>query len=222
MKKVLITGASSGLGIKLSKYLLEKDYFVILHYFNNGDEVNELHNKYKDKSYIVYGDLTNEDVVKNIYQELLSNNIKVDVLINNAAVDHTSEIEEKTKEDFINTYLVNTYAPFLMIKYFGEYINEVSGSIINISSDNTLDMYDEVSLEYDLSKAGLNMLTKIFARKYDKAHINAILFGWLDTKMNNLDDDMKKDTQFVPFDVANKEIEECINTDKNGVIDLCR
>lgn len=217
MKYVLITGASGGLGIHLSKYLLDKGYFVIMLYHNNSKDVLKLNNKYNNS--IVYKiDITNDDEVTKLHEYLLNKNIKVDILINNAAIDNTCDINLKDKSSFINTYLVNTYAPFILSKTF---INEVK-SIVNISSDNTIDSYDMVSIEYDLSKSALNMLTKEFAREYKDVHINAICFGWLDTKMNNLDDDIKKYIKFVSFDKAISEIEKLIETNKTGEIKVVK
>ena len=48
MKTVLLTGASGGLGLALSKKLLEQGYFVYLHYHHSKKALETLHNKYHD------------------------------------------------------------------------------------------------------------------------------------------------------------------------------
>ena len=65
MKYVLLTGASGGLGLHLSEYLMNQGYYVIMLYNNHKDEVEELANKYKN-GMIYKIDLTNEPYNKRI------------------------------------------------------------------------------------------------------------------------------------------------------------
>ena len=213
MKTILLTGASGGLGIKLATQLLYDGNFVILVYNNNNSNVNELHELYKDNSLVYKCDLTSEEEIINLYNQIKEKNISIDCLINNAAIDHKSSIEEKNQETFRKVLDINTIAPFLLIKLFGKDIESNDGTIVNISSDNAIDMYDEETLEYDVSKAGLNMITNIFSKKYK---INSICFGWLDTKMNDIPEDIKPMIDFVPFDKAIEEIIKLIDTKKSG------
>ena len=213
MKTILLTGASGGLGIKLATQLLYDGNFVILVYNNNSTNVNELHELYPDKSLVYQCDLTSEESIINLYNQIKEKNLSIDCLINNAAIDHKSNIEEKNQETFRKVLDINTIAPFILIKLFGKDIETNDGTIVNISSDNAIDMYDEETLEYDVSKAGLNMITNIFSKKYK---INSICFGWLDTKMNDIPDDIKPMIDFVPFDKAIEEIIKLIDTKKSG------
>jgi NAD(P)-dependent dehydrogenase (short-subunit alcohol dehydrogenase family) len=213
MKTILLTGASGGLGIKLATQLLYDGNFVILVYNNNNSNVNELHELYKDNSLVYKCDLTSEEEIINLYNQIKEKNISIDCLINNAAIDHKSSIEEKNQETFRKVLDINTIAPFLLIKLFGKDIEANDGTIVNISSDNAIDMYDEETLEYDVSKAGLNMITNIFSKKYK---VNSICFGWLDTKMNDIPEDIKPMIDFVSFDKAIEEIIKLIDTKKSG------
>lgn len=213
MKTILLTGASGGLGIKLATQLLYDGNFVILVYNKNESNVNELHELYKETSLVYQCDLTSEESITNLYNQIKEKNISIDCLVNNAAIDHKSNIEEKNQETFRKVLDINTIAPFLLIKLFGKDIETNEGTIVNISSDNAIDMYDEETLEYDVSKAGLNLITKIFSNKYI---INSICFGWLDTEMNDIPDDIKPMIDFVPFDKAIEEIIKLINTKKSG------
>jgi NAD(P)-dependent dehydrogenase (short-subunit alcohol dehydrogenase family) len=213
MKTILLTGASGGLGIKLATQLLYDGNFVILVYNNNNSNVNELHELYKDNSLVYKCDLTSEEEIINLYNQIKEKNISIDCLINNAAIDHKSSIEEKNQETFRKVLDINTIAPFLLIKLFGKDIEANDGTIVNISSDNAIDMYDEETLEYDVSKAGLNMITNIFSKKYK---VNSICFGWLDTKMNDIPEDIKPMIDFVSFDKTIEEIMKLIDTKKSG------
>ena len=213
MKTILLTGASGGLGIKLATQLLYDGNFVILVYNKNEDKVNNLHELYPDTSLVYQCDLASEESIINLFNQIKEKNISIDSLINNAAIDHKSSIEEKNQETFRKVLDINTIAPFLLIKLFGNDIEKNEGTIVNISSDNAIDMYDEETLEYDVSKSGLNMITKIFSNKYT---INSICFGWLDTDMNDIPEDVKPLIEFVPFDKAIEEIIKLIDTKKSG------
>ena len=222
MKTVLVTGANGGLGFSLTKALLEQGYFVVAHYHIHKDLLESLQEKYSSCLYFLQGDVSLESDVLQMKAECEAAGIKVDALVNNAAIDSLSELEEKNKESFLRVFEVNTVGPFLMMKAFGSEINERCGSIINISSDNTIDYYDMVSLEYDVSKAGLNLMTKTFANYFKQAHVNAILFDWLDTPMNDFTEDEKKYISFVPMKVAVSKIQKLIETKESGRLELVK
>lgn len=220
MKTVLLTGASGGLGLCLAKKLLEEKYFVVLHYYKNSSEVMRLHQEYPDQSICIQADLRNEEEIYKIQNFLKDHNILLDVLINNAAIDHVSDVNKKNFSTFLNVFSLNTLAPFLLMKLFGKEINESGGAIVNISSDNTLDKYDPRTMEYDVSKSGLNILAKEFSLEYPNAHINTLLFGWLDTPMNEIPEDIKKFISFVPLDRAVAEVLKMINSKETGKVEV--
>ena len=211
--KVLLTGSSSGLGINIAKRLLEEGNYVVLHYNNNSEDIKKLNEEYPN-SMIYKCDLSNEEAVHKMYLDL--KDLGIDCIINNAAIEINSELEDKTYKSFIDVYKVNLIAPFMIIRYFAPLMKE--GSIINISSDNAIDSYDEISSEYDCSKVSLNLITKMYADKYKNLKINAICFGWLDTKMNNFDKDIKELIDFVPMSKAVDEVINLTDTNKSGTI----
>lgn len=222
MKTVLLTGASGGLGQVLAKDLLKKGYFVILLSFKHEESSRKIHKKYLNQSLSFSVNLTEEEEIKNLKKELEKQQRKVDILINNAAIDHVSDLEEKNEDTFLKVFKLNTLGPFYMIKYFGEEIDSQKGVILNISSDNTIDKYDVVTLEYDISKSGLNLMTKSFADYYKNTKINAIAFGWLDTPMNDIPENIKETMDFVPLKVASQKIIEMIETNETGKIEIVR
>lgn len=222
MKTILLTGANGDLGLEIARLLLEKDYFVFLNYHNKQNHLIELTKKYKEKTYLLQGDVSNEEDVLNMKKKCDALHKKIDVLINNAGIDHVSEMEEKNKETMLKVFNVNTLGPFLMSKAFGSDINEKKGSIINISSDNTIDSNDYVTLEYDISKSGLNMLTKDLALYYKNAYINAIAFSWIDTEQNKIPNDIKPFIKFIPKKVAARKVVEMISKKQTGQIEVVK
>lgn len=222
MKTVLLTGANGGLGFSIAKLLLEKNYFVILHYHEKSNQVQFLNKKYSKQSYLLKGDLSKSKDIESMKKKCDSLNLKVDILINNAGIDNVSEMDEKNAGTMLNVFKVNTLAPFLLSKAFAKDINKRKGYIINISSDNTIDAFDYVTLEYDISKAGLNMLTKDLALYYKDAHINAIAFSWIDTEQNKIPEDIKPYIKFIPKEKAAQKVLEMLSKKETGQIEVVK
>ena len=189
-KTVLITGASRGLGRATAIIFAKNKYNVILNCLNNTEIANELADelkeKYNIKTLVLPFDVSKEDeVLKNIeiaYKEFNT----IDVLVNNAGIAIDSTLEDKTVNNFKRTLDVNLIGPFLMCKYIGKRMyEEKKGSIINVSSTNSIDSFYPYSIDYDASKAGVNILTHDFAKEYAPyVKVNTIAPGWINTEMN--------------------------------------
>ena len=219
---MLLTGSNGGLGETIAKKLLEKNYDVILQYHVNKENVQKLAEEYPSQTYLLQGDVANENDVIHMKKECDEANLKVDILINNAGIDHVSEMEEKTSESMLKVFKVNTLGPFLMSKTFGSDIDQRKGVIINISSDNTIDQNDYVTLEYDISKSGLNMLTKDLSLYFTNTCVNAIAFPWLDTNQNSIPKDIKKFINFMSLDHAAEYVLDLIDKKETGKIEVVK
>ena len=183
MRNVLITGGATGLGKELVKSFKKKGDNVIFTYFKTKPD--------SDLKGIkgIYCDLSNEKDIN----ELLGKVKDIDILINNAAVEYTKDFYEKKKKDFLYTMEVNLIAPFLLSRELGKKMYEKKyGKIINISSNNSINKYDSSTVDYDASKAGLNLLTKVLAKEFAPyVNVNAIAPGWILTdKVKELDDNL--------------------------------
>lgn len=192
MKTVLITGARRGLGKVLAIKYSSEGYNVVLNDFEDEDILNkikdDLESKYNNQCLVIFGDISNEDVVIRMLDKLKSNNIKLDVLINNAAIVTDIELDDRDTKVFDETMHNNVTGTYLMCKYIGKYMydtNELS-RIINISSTNGIDCNFPTSIDYDASKAAINSLTKNFAIEYaPRILVNAVAPAWMNTEMNS-------------------------------------
>lgn len=216
MKKVLLTGASGGLGLYLAKALLKNDYFVYLHYCTNATSLLDLKKEYPNQCEIVKADFQDFKEVTSFCEFMKKK--KVDILINNAAIEHLSPLNEKDYDTLMKILKVNLVAPFTLMK---ELIDTVD-VVVNISSDNAIDKYDMVTLEYDISKNGLNFLGKEFTREYPDKKINTLCFGWLDTSMNDFPEDIKEKLSFVSLSKATAKVLEYMTTNETGKIEVIR
>lgn len=198
MKTVLVTGSSSGLGKSIIEKYASNGYNTIITYLTHENEAlkfNEyIKNKYKVKSICVKLDISEENDIQNLYELILNEFSKIDVLVNNASICNDTLFEDKTKDNFMKIIEVNLVGTFLMSKTFGKLMyNNKNGSIINISSNNGIDSYYSESLDYDASKAGVINLSHNLANVFSPyVRVNTICPGWIETPMNeNMSEEFK-------------------------------
>lgn len=189
-KVVLITGASSGIGLKTATEFAKNGHNVIIHYLNHEKEAYELsknlENNYHIKTLCIKADLTKENEIKEMIKKINKDYNKLDILVNNAGIAIDTLFEDKTKENFQKTLNINLIAPFLVSKYASELmLKNKKGTIINITSTNGINSYYPYSLDYDASKAALNNLTKNLSVEFAPyIRVNAVAPGWVNTPMN--------------------------------------
>ena len=165
-KVVLITGASRGIGKSATEIYAKNGYNVVINYKNN-----------KEKAETLGRDLEEKYQIKTF--------TRLDVVVNNAGIAIDSLVQDKNKESFHKTLDTNLIGTFLVSKYASKYMDK--GSIVNISSTNGINSYYPFSLDYDTSKAGVNILTKDLAVEFaPNIRVNAVAPGWVNTEMNQL------------------------------------
>ena len=135
---------------------------------------------------LIPGDISKEDVVKQMIEETEQELGPIDLLVNNAAIAIDTLVEEKRVEDFKRILEVNLLGTFLCCKYIGERMKErKQGNIINISSTNGIDTGYPEGMDYDASKAGVISLTQNFAKELAPfVRVNSVAPGWVLTDMN--------------------------------------
>lgn len=187
---VLITGASSGIGEATAKLFASYGDMVVIHY-NTGKEraeniCNEINSKYNVEVLCVDADISNEESVRNMVEEVILRFGRIDVLVNNAALAIDTDFSMKNISDFKKILDINLIGTFLVSKYVSGYMkNRGSGNIVNIGSTNGIDSYYPYSMEYDASKAGVHSLTKNLAVELaPNIRVNAVAPGWVVTPMN--------------------------------------
>lgn len=197
MKSVLITSGSKGLGKELVKSFVNEGYKVYYTYHSTTPDIS------MDNCTSIKCDLRSDDDINNLVSYIKENG-GVDILVNNAAKEFNTEINDKTRDSFREVFDVNLFGPFLLSRELGKLMYEKKyGKIINISSNNSIDKFDKSTLEYDCSKAGLNMLTKVMAKELAPyVNVNAILPGWILTdKIKELDNSLNN--QFIKEEEKN-------------------
>lgn len=196
---VLITSGYNGIGRELVYNFVKCQAKVIVTYHNHYDEtqnmVNDIMNKYNVLVDMYYLDLCKEKCIAKLYNYVNDKYGKLDILINNAALSRDSYYLDKTKDEFMDVLETNVVGTFLMIKYFSELLD--NGYIFNISSTDGIDTGSVYSIDYNVSKAGINMLTKTIALDSSNK-IYSICPNWVDTEStrsmdkNYLENELKR------------------------------
>lgn len=196
-KVILVTGSAKGIGASCIKKFALEGYNVIIHYLKSEKRANELENWVKEntssKVLTVQCDITKEEEIQNMIQKIVEKFDHIDVLVNNAALEITTEFQNKTKQDFLSTLDANLVGTFLVSKYVAKFMLEnKKGNIVNITSNNAINQYDPSTLEYDASKAGIISLTHNLAVEFAPyINVNAVAPGWVMTeKVKELNDSL--------------------------------
>ena len=180
MKTILITGTSQGIGHALTKLLLMNGYRVIGTSTTGIDNINE--NNYKSYSL----DLSNSDSIAAFEKNFQTENIKIDILINNAGIGPDLDFQLPEEISFQKTFDVNVTGTTFFTEQMLQHLN-VGGKIINISSKmGSIDVCEKNdSVAYRMSKAALNMYTKILSNRLEgKQFVASVHPGWVRTNIS--------------------------------------
>lgn len=193
-KVVLVTGSSRGIGKAAIIEFASKGYNVVINYKDSKSEAEDLkrfvESKYNIKALMIKADVSNENEVKNMVAEIIREFTSIDVLINNAGIAYDRTFDEIKIEEFEETLKVNVIGAFIVAREVSKYMKKGS-SIVNISSTNGTKTISPECLDYNISKIGLQSLTRDLAFQFKpNIRVNAIAIGWADTDMNK---DLPKD-----------------------------
>lgn len=170
--KAVVTGGCSGLGACFTNELMKRGYEVFPLYNTSSDAAKKMASEHVFPKHC---DITNEEEIIETFADIED----IDILINNAGYACDNFYLDKTKKEFMHVLEVNVVGTFLVTKYAFNKIN--NGVVINISSNNAIDNYNPISMDYDASKAGVNMLTKDFAQIKSNVKVISICPGWIET-----------------------------------------
>jgi short-subunit dehydrogenase len=132
--KVLITGASSGIGRDMAREFANKSYDLIL-VARDGKRLNdlkvELNREYKVNIKVVIMDLSIEENCMKLYEE----NRDIDILVNNAGFGVFGYFDETDLQKELNLIKTNIVAVHILTKlYLQDMVKKDKGRILNVSS----------------------------------------------------------------------------------------
>jgi NAD(P)-dependent dehydrogenase (short-subunit alcohol dehydrogenase family) len=162
-KVVVITGASSGLGLNIAQEFIKEEAKVSL----CARRTAKFKKIYKNKKNIFFQkvDVSNEKDIKKFLLNTIKKFGKIDILINNAGIARSSRVENIKYKDLKKTFEVNVFAPVIFLRESLKIMKKKNyGRIINISSGGSVNCAESF-FSYSSSKSALNTLAKTVTKE---------------------------------------------------------
>jgi NAD(P)-dependent dehydrogenase (short-subunit alcohol dehydrogenase family) len=164
-KKVVIAGASKGIGLAIAEKYVDEGYEAILLSRSSPKK------KFKKNFFWYKIDLTKERQVENLAKKIINKHNKIDVLVNNIGQSMWKPITEINKKFLDQMFHANLYSIFYLIKNFVPHFkDQKSGNIVNMSSiaGKRGTKYNSV---YCATKFGLNAITQSLCKELGEYNI---------------------------------------------------
>lgn len=198
MKTVLITGSTSGIGLGIAReFAKTRQYNIVFNGLeSNGKEISEsIGEEYGIQTIFHGANLMYPNEIYDLAHTAIQTFGKVDVLINNAGIQHVSPIEDFPDEKWQAIISINLSSAFYLTKAVWKRMKEQKfGRIINIASAHGL-VASEFKSAYIASKHGIIGFTKTIALEGAPYNItaNAICPGYVKTPLveKQIDDQAK-------------------------------
>lgn len=195
----IVTGASRGIGMAISNALHDAGAVVIATDIVMPDD-SALYPEIADRRLL---DVTDEEAVKNTFQQIMNQYGRLDILVNNAGVIYKDRIEDLNIDQYKKVIDVNLNGTVICTKYIVPYMqHQHYGRILNIASSQAF-LAMETYTAYSASKAAIAHLTRLWGTELakDNVLVNALCPCYANTSM---------------MIAAQKRMAKILNTDEAG------
>lgn len=180
MPLALVTGSAHRLGKTLATALARRGFAVVLHYYHSATLVASAVDELRQSGYLAYAiraDLTDPSQIKGLFRQVAALPHPLQVLVNSAGTMVKTALATLSVEQWDATLALNLRAPFLCSQEAARLMTDQGGLIINLT-DAGLSHTWTAYPDYQVSKAGLAMLTRVLARSLaPRIRVNAIAPG---------------------------------------------
>ena len=179
-KTIVVTGASKGIGFELVRFLVAQGHIV----YALSRDIRAL--RASEKLHPISVDLSDEESLIKFSEQLNSDQISIDALINNAGSLINQSFSTTTKNDFEAIYRVNVFGLASITRLLLPLISS-KGHVVNISSMGGIGGSAKFSglSAYSSSKGAVNILTELLAEEYKETgpSFNVLALGAVQTEM---------------------------------------
>ena len=186
--KALITGASSGIGLDIARYLATKGYELIL-VSRNKEKLEQIQEHLPTKVTIIVADLSNEQRVKDLY--VLAKKENIDILINNAGLGDFGYLTDTDLNKDLELINTNIKAVHILTKHMVKDMEkrDTDTYILNVASSAAFQP-GPLMATYYATKSYVYQLTEAlyYEEKVKKKDIGISVLcpGPVDTNFNNV------------------------------------
>tara|TARA_A100001011_G_scaffold393062_1_gene482000 strand:- start:647 stop:1381 length:735 start_codon:yes stop_codon:yes gene_type:complete len=185
-KKIIITGATGGIGNSLVKKFIDSGS-TVLATGTKEEKLNKLKSEFSSNIQVEKFNLGDHTKIESFIESANNKLGGLDILINNAGINLDSLTIRLTEENWKKVLDINLTSTFLMCKYaIKKMIKNKSGKIINITSIvGHTGNFGQTN--YSASKAGIVAFSKSLALEYAKKNINinCVSPGFIKTEMTD-------------------------------------
>ena len=188
-QKVLVTGASRGIGRAIAEQLAASGAQVAIHYHRNVEAARQVANQCGPKATVFQADLSVPEEALRLFEKVIARLGGITALVNNAGISIETALEEDDatfSDNWSRTMLVNLHATGLLCKKaINHFCDGPGGRIVNVASRAAFRGDTADYLAYAASKGGVVSLTRSIARAYGKQHVKAFVVapGFVRTDM---------------------------------------
>lgn len=193
---IIITGVSKGVGLAISKTLLENGMTVYGLSRSKSDDVERLEIQYPANFHWKSFDLSSpNDIRESVFKAWIGLKTPIHGLVNNAALAYDDIATNADLDAIDKMFKVNVYSPIILSKFAIRHmiLHQVTGSIIHISSISAHTGYKGLSM-YASTKGAIEAFSKNIAREWGEKGIrsNCLVAGFMETDMSKtLNEDQK-------------------------------
>ncbi|MEM1596054.1 MAG: SDR family NAD(P)-dependent oxidoreductase [Desulfurococcaceae archaeon] len=170
--KTVITGATSGIGLELSRILCREHEAKIIGVGRNTEKLLQVRNELGDCFYPVTADLSRLESINEIYVKSKTILGELDLLVNNAGFGIYKDVLEHSDEEILSLAIVNFVAPLILTKKMLPLMKENSTVIFVITAG--IHVLMQQLPVYGATKAGLHYAVKALRRELNKRKINVL------------------------------------------------
>lgn len=196
-QSALVTGANSGIGLAVAIALANDGANVVVNYVTHPEDANNVVNQIQSNggnAIAVQADVSKEDEVQAMFQQMYEKFGTIDILVNNAGIQKDSPFENMSLADWLLVLNINLTGQFLCAREaVKEFLRRgivkdrsvAAGKIICMSSVHEVIPWAG-HVNYATSKGGIDMMMKSMAQELapKKIRVNAIGPGAIQTPIN--------------------------------------
>jgi 3-hydroxybutyrate dehydrogenase len=211
-KTALVTGSTSGIGLGIARALAGAGADIVLNGFGDAGEIEKLRkgiaDEFKVRAIYSAADMSKPDDIAAMVKKAQSELGRIDVLVNNAGIQHVAPIQDFPIDRWDAVIAINLSSSFHTIRAaLPQMLKRNWGRIINIASAHGL-VASVQKVAYIAAKHGLVGLTKVVALETATTGVtcNAICPGWVLTPLVQKQIDARAKAENISVDKAKLDL----------------